>query len=136
MVRSAIVRLLHQPALALSLEPPYLFAGLRQPGVELLAEIVALVRERPEITTGGLLEHFSDREEAAALQKLAMQSLPGEEAAWGNEFLGAMAQLEKQTLQQRREELQTRLASLDETEKQELRALLLTIGAAKASPPI
>ncbi|MCI4569405.1 DNA primase [Lysobacter sp. CFH 32150] len=129
MVRSAIVRLLHQPALALSLEPPYLFAGLRQPGVELLAEIVALVRERPEITTGGLLEHFGDRDEAAALQKLAMQSLPGEEAAWRNEFLGAMAQLEKQTVQQRIDELQAKQresGSLDDRDKDEMRALLQT----------
>ena len=50
LVRSAIVRLLHQPALAMMLEPPYRFALLRQPGVELLADMVALVRERPEIT--------------------------------------------------------------------------------------
>src|SRR6476661_4664205 len=44
LVRSAIVRLLHQPALALQLQPPYRFALLRQPGVDLLADIVALVR--------------------------------------------------------------------------------------------
>jgi len=129
MVRSAIVRLLHQPALALSLEPPYLFAGLRQPGVALLAEIIVLVRERPDITTGGLLEHFGDREEATALQKLATQSLPGEEAAWRNEFLGAMAQLEKQTVQQRIDELQAKQresGSLDDRDKDEMRALLQT----------
>jgi DNA primase len=126
LVRSAIVRLLHQPALASSLQPPYRFAMLRQPGVELLAEIVALVRERPEITTGALLEHFGGREEAAALHKLALQSLPGEEAAWREEFLDTMAQLEKQMLQQRVEELQAkqRESGLDESDKEEMRALL------------
>jgi DNA primase len=126
LVRSAIVRLLHQPALALQLQPPYRFALLRQPGVELLADIVALVRERPEISTGALLEHFGEREEAAALQKLAVQSLPGEEAAWGEEFIDTMQQLEKLTLQQRVDELQAkqRDGALDDEDKTELRALL------------
>jgi DNA primase len=126
LVRSAIVRLLHQPALALSLQPPYRFAMLRQPGVELLSELIALVRERPEITTGALLEHFGEREESTALQKLAVQSLPGDEAKWIEEFLDTMAQLEKQTLQQRVEELQAkqRESGLDESDKEEMRALL------------
>jgi len=126
LVRSAIVRLLHQPALALQLQPPYRFALLRQPGVELLAEIVALVRERPEISTGALLEYFGERDEATALQKLAVQTLPGEQAAWSEEFADIMLQLEKLTLQQRVDELQAkqRDASLDEQDKAELRALL------------
>jgi DNA primase len=133
LVRSAIVRLLHQPALALQLQPPYRFALLRQPGVELLAEIVALVRERPEISTGALLEHFGDRDEATALQKLAVQTLPGEQAAWGEEFADTMLQLEKLTLQQRVDELQAkqRDASLDDRDKAELRALLTNRFAAR-----
>ena len=126
LVRSAIVRLLHQPALAMMLEPPYRFALLRQPGVELLADMVALVRERPGITTGALLEHFSDREEALALQKLATQTLPGEEALWRNEFADVMAQLEKLTQQQRIDELHAkqRDSGLELRDKEELRALL------------
>jgi DNA primase len=125
LVRSAIVRLLHQPALAMMLEPPYRFALLRQPGVDLLVDMVALVHQRPEITTGALLEHFSDREEAVALQKLATQTLPGEEALWRNEFADVMAQLEKQVAQQRIDELQERLrnsgfAALSADEKNEL----------------
>jgi DNA primase len=133
LVRSAIVRLLHQPALAMMLEPPYRFALLRQPGVELLADMVALVRQRPEITTGALLEHFSDREEAVALQKLATQTLPGEEALWRNEFADVMAQLEKQMLQQRIEELQAknRESGLDIRDKEEMRALLGNLNASR-----
>jgi DNA primase len=125
-VRGAISLLLQHPPLALALEPPYGFASLRQPGVELLAELVALVRERPDIRTGGLLEHFAERDEAAALQKLAMQAMPGDEAAWRNEFLDAVAQLERQTLQQRIDELQAKRAEsgLEERDKEELRALL------------
>ncbi len=92
----------------------------------MLAELVALVRERPDIRAGAILEHFAEREEGAALQKLAMQSHPGEEAAWRTEFLDAMAQLERQTVQQRIDELQAkqRESGLDVRDKEEMRALL------------
>ncbi|WP_368563394.1 DNA primase [Pseudoxanthomonas sp. UTMC 1351] len=127
LVRSTIVRLLHKPSLALALEPPYGFAGLRQPGVELLIELLDIVRTRPDITTGALLEHFSEREELAALQKLAMQAIPGDEDSWRTELLDAVAQLERQSLQQRLDELQAkqRNMGLDEADKYELRVLLL-----------
>lgn len=126
LVRSAIALLLQQPSLALALEPPYTFGILRQPGVPLLTELVTLVRERPDITTGGVLEHFAEREEVTALQKLASQDMPGEEALWRDEFLDAMGQLEKQTLHQRLDELQAkqREVGLDDHDKAELRALL------------
>ncbi|WP_242108832.1 DNA primase [Luteimonas aquatica] len=126
LVRGAIALLLQKPALALELAPPYRFIQLRQPGIELLTELIALVSARPEITTGALLEHFAGREEAAALQKLASQEQPGEEAAWQREFLDTIAQLDKQTLRQRVEELQDkqRQSGLDEADKTELRALL------------
>jgi DNA primase len=126
LVRGAIALLLQQPQLALALQAPDTYAALRQPGIELLQQLVALVRERPDIRTGGILEHFADREEAAALQKLAMQELPGEETAWRAEFLDAMAQLEKQTRQQRIDELQAkqRESGLDARDKEEMRALL------------
>src|SRR5690606_25472283 len=106
LVRSAITHLLHRPGLALDLQPPYRFAMLRQPGIELLSELVLLVRERPDIATGALLEHFDGRDELASLQKLAVLDLPGEEADLRAEFLDAIVQLEKQVLQQRIEELQ------------------------------
>lgn len=125
LVRSAIALLLQQPALALDLSPPYRFVALRQPGIELLTELIALVNARPEISTGALLEHFDGRDEAAALQKLASQTMPGEEARWREEFLGAIAQLDRQTLQQRVAELQAKRESgLDDADKAELRELL------------
>ena len=113
-------------SLALEVEPPYGFAHLRQPGIELLVELLDIVHARPEISTGALLEHFAEREEQASLQKLAMQQLPGEETHWRAEMLDAVAQLEKQTLQQRLDELQAkqRETGLDEADKYELRALL------------
>ena len=126
LVRSAIAVLLQQPSLALELEPPYRFVALRQPGVELLTELIAVVSMRPDISTGALLEHFEGREEGAALQKLASQSLPGDSSTWREEFQDVIAQLDRQTLQQRIDELQDkqRGEGLDEADKAELRELL------------
>ncbi|MFN7182617.1 MAG: DNA primase [Thermomonas haemolytica] len=126
LVRSAITHLLHRPGFALELAPPYRFAALRQPGIDLLSELVLLVRERPEITTGALLEHFEGRDELTALQKLALVDLPGEDKDLRAEFLDAIAQLDRLVLQQRIEELQQlqRSQGLGDAEKQELRELL------------
>ena len=128
LVRTAIALLLQQPALAEAIEPPYQFGVLRQPGIPLLMELIELSRARPGVTTGAVLEHFAEREEGAALQKLATQAFPGEVAAWRNEFLDALAQLDRQTRQQRVEELQARInevgmSGLSDTEKSELREL-------------
>ena len=124
LVRSAIALLLQQPSLGASIPAPYPFATLQQPGVDLLVEMLDLVGERPDITTGALLEHFAERDEAAALQKLASQSIPGDSEGWRAELSGAIEQLNAQTLQQRREELQARMSGLTDAEKYELRALL------------
>ena len=125
LVRAAIAILLQQPSLAMTLDGHH-FGGLRLPGVELLIELLTLVEQRPDISTGALLEHFEGREEQDALQKLAAQTLPGDEAMWNQELHDAVAQLEKQLLLQRLEELQAkqRQQGLDDTDKYELRELL------------
>lgn len=126
LVRGAIELLLQKPDLALQLERPYRFAELRQPGVPLFLELLDLVNRRPDITIGGVLEHFSDHEQGEALRRLAAQPLPGDEESWAHGLQDAVAQLERQTLQQRIDELQDkqRAQGLDETDKYEMRMLL------------
>ncbi len=126
LVRSAIALLLQKPSLGAQVERPYRFADLRQPGIPLLLELLDIVAQRPEISTGALLEHFVEHEQGEALRRLAAQALPGEEAVWAHELHDAIAQLERQTLQQRIDELQqkARAQGLDETDKYELRMLL------------
>ena len=126
LVRGAIAVLLQQPSLALTLGGQHHFQGLRLPGVELLLELLGLVEQRPDISTGALLEHFDGREEQASLHTLAAQTLPGTEASWTQELHDAVAQLEKQLLVQRLEELlaKQRQQGLDDTDKYELRELL------------
>ena len=68
---------LHQPALAMMLEPPNRFASSAEPGWRAGGHGRAGCRQRPEITTGALLEHFSDREEVVALQKARHEDVAG-----------------------------------------------------------
>ena len=123
LVRSAITLLLQKPSLALNIEPPHLFAILRQPGIPLLCELIALIRQRPDINTGLIIESFDGREEQASLQKLAAQEFSGEPEHWQAEFNDALQQLDKQTRMQRIEELNAKTGRSPE-ENNELRELL------------
>jgi DNA primase len=127
LVRAAITLLVQRPALAGEVAPPWTFAGLRQPGISLLVELLDFCRERAAITTGALLEHFAAREEAKPLQKLAMaEEFLGDDQAALVEFRGALIQLERQTRQQRLDDLLRQQAEqgLSSDEKDELRELL------------
>ena len=123
-VRTAVALLVQNPGFAAAIEPPHLFSTLRQPGIALLMELIALCQDRTEISTAGILEHFAGREELRALQKLAVMEFPGGEDEWKAEFLDALGQLDRQTRQQRLDELHTRMAELSDSEKRELRHLL------------
>ncbi len=100
------------------------------PASTCLSELVLLMRERPDISTGALLEHFEGREEQAALQKLAVLHLPGEEGNLRSQFLDNIERLEIEGMQQRRSELQNRMPTLTAEEKQEL----LFLAAARFTP--
>ncbi|HEY8010591.1 MAG TPA: DNA primase [Rudaea sp.] len=126
LVRTAVALLLQNPGFVAAIEPPHLFSTLRQPGIPLLSELIALCRERPEISTGAAIEHFGKRDEVRALQKLAVMEFPGGEEQWKSEFLDALTQLDRQTSQQRIDDLmkQRDESVLSDSEKQELGTLL------------
>lgn len=132
LVRKAITALLQDPSLALDAHWPPLFSTLNQPGIDLLVELIALIRDRPQITTGALLEEMASRPEGAALKKLALQTLPADivqrqgAESWRKEWRGALQQLDIQTLEQRTNELRQKSteSGLSDSEKQELLALL------------
>ena len=137
LVRSAITMLMQQPQVALALPSSLHFASLDQPGIGLLVEIIELVHQRPDISTGLILEHFGDRSEAPALTKLATAGAVETTASTPLDarvlddadrrqqaFLDAIARLDAQALQARIESLQARMATLVDAEKQELRELL------------
>ena len=138
LVRTAVALLLQNPGFAAAIEPPYLFSTLRQPGIPLLVELIALCRERREISTAGMLEHFAERDEARALQKLAVMEFSFGEDESRKEFLDALAQLDRQTLQQRIDDLLAKSSQqpgLDAGEKDELRRLLSGRNQVPPEPP-
>ncbi|MGH8040822.1 MAG: DNA primase [Rudaea sp.] len=133
LVRTTVGLLVQHPAFAESLRPPWRFATLRQPGIALLGELIGLCRERPGISSAVLLEHFGERDEVRWLQKLAVMEFPGEDDVLRAEFIAAIGQLDRQTLQQRRDELDAKvteqgLSALVAEEKTELRDLHKQLG--------
>ena len=126
LVRSVISLLLQHPQLAHDVQGIGAIAGLRQPGIDVLVDLLQVIDARPDITTGALVEHFEGRDAHAALQKLATQDMPGNEATWRTEFADAVGQLQRMVVQQRVDELQAKQGDggLDAGDKDELRALL------------
>ena len=126
-VRAAVALLVQKPEIATALEPPYLFGTLRQPGIPLLMELIALCRSRPEMNTATLLQQFEGREDYEPLAKLAQMDFPSAPEHWRTEFVDACEQLNRQTLQQRIDELLAKQESgfpLSAAEKSELREAL------------
>jgi DNA primase len=133
LVRSAISLLLAQPGIADQVERPYGFLRLQKPGVDLLAELLDMARARPGINPAMLIEHFAERPEYPALQKLMATTVVGEPETQRMEFFDALLRMEQQIVDQRRDELvaKNREGKLDSAEKAELRELL----AARAPSP-
>lgn len=124
LVREAIALLLQQPQLGARLVPPYPFAGLDRPGVDLLIALLETIRARPEIGPSALLEAYAEHPAFPHLQRLALQDRPGDAAAQAREFADAIAQLEVQARRARITALQARADRLDADELAELRQLL------------
>jgi DNA primase len=126
-VRAAVALLVQKPEVATALEPPYLFGTLRQPGIPLLMELIALCRSRPDMNTATLLQQFEGREDYEPLAKLAQMDFPSAPEHWRTEFVDACEQLNRQTVQQRIDELLVKQESgfpLSASEKSELREAL------------
>ncbi len=126
LVRKAIGMLVQHPALALAIEPPYRFAILRQPGIELLVELVEHIRANPDLHTGTLLEHWEGREEHGALLKLAAHDFALSPEQWQQQFLHALVHLDSQTVPEQLESLAQapKQSPLTELEKEAWRRAL------------
>ncbi len=125
-MRSAIQLLLHQPAVAADAGEIDWLRGLELPGSALLLELLELLRERPHLSTGALLEHWRGRDEERHLAALAAQELligEQEEVTLEAEFLDALKQLRAQYRERRLEELTEHLATLTPEQKDELKQL-------------
>ena len=70
-VRRAVRMLLHEPSLAAEDASVEVVHTADVAGAELLADLIEILRARPDLTTGVLLEHYRDHEWSRWLQALA-----------------------------------------------------------------
>jgi len=131
-MRTAMAHLVQNPALVEQLESVDELAGLDNDdvqGVEIFMELVDFCAKRPNITTAQLIELWYDHPALPHLQKLAVWLLPGDEELQMQELVDAVNHIrlgwveillsrvtniieqreEYRTLQQRRQDLKSRL---------------------------
>ena len=133
LVRQAIVRLLHYPAIAgeVSLAER---AGLdvsEEPGIDLLRELLDNLREQPAEIPAQVIERWSGRPGGEALQKLLeREEVITDALAAAGELRGALAKLADQAAGRRLEALETksRAGNLAQHELEEFQRLILKLG--------
>lgn len=131
--RQAISLLLHHPQLALLVELPPGLATSGQRGAALLAEIHALLRERPGLHPAAIVERFRERPEFPHLEQLlAEDTLVPEDGAQA-ELEGCLQRFAALAVQQRLNDLLARATDLDASEQQELAALRRSLAGSVAA---
>ena len=121
-VRKAVALLLQYPELAqkLSSQANAEWMSLDVPGVPLLAEMITLLHEQPDLTSAALIERWRDRPEFIHLQKLQGFNIEIDQGH-ENEFLGAIAILERMQHKRREELLLSKQSPSDMTEEEKER---------------
>jgi DNA primase len=122
----AITLLIQQPALAAQVADLQWLQDSELPGAEVLFEMLTIAKQRSDITTAALLEHWRDRKEGTRLAALAMEEhrVPAQGAS--AEFLDILVHLREKGLQRAVDKL-LKLASqrlLTTAEQQRLEQLL------------
>jgi DNA primase len=127
LVRQAIGLLVHFPAAAGEVVVPDALDVVDRPGVPLLVELLAQLREDPAPSTGALLERWRDRPEFGPLAKLAAgECLVPDTAAAAAEVRSALTRLVEEHSLGRLRALEDKARSepLSSAEKLELQGLL------------
>jgi DNA primase len=139
LLRQAVQCVLHFPAIANQVTGAVLeqLAGLEEPGMPILVELLTQLREQPATSTAQLLERWRDRAEYERLARLALEEsiIPDARVAAG-ELLTAIGRLVVQGgAGQRLDALldKARGGPLSEAEKQELQALMSARNDRRAS---
>jgi len=141
LVRQAITLLVHHPAAASGATAADIeaLALIDRPGIALLAELLAQIREDAPASTAALLERWRDRPELASLARLAaLECLVADAVQATGELRSAVSRLIHEESPAHR--LDTLLAkaredALTDQEKLELQGLLRTKGQSGRAPP-
>jgi DNA primase len=133
LVRQAIVRLLHYPAIAgeVSLAERSGLDASEEPGIELLRDLLDNLREQPAQISAQVIQRWSGRPGSEALQKLLeREEVITDAAAAAGELRGALAKLADQAAGRRLEALETksRSGSLSASELEEFQRLIKIMG--------
>jgi DNA primase len=131
LVRQAISLLVHFPGAGPSVSPNDELVGVDRPGVALLVELLAQLREDPVTSTAALLERWRDRPEHGPLEKLATaECLVPDEAAAAAEIRSALERLVTEHALVRLQVLEDKARDepLNAAEKAELQGLLRAKG--------
>ncbi len=128
-IRRLISMLLLEPRLAGLVENPAQLAEVHLQGAPLLVELIDFMKERPQIHTGAVIEHWHGTDTGRHLAKLAAETTPKLVGDLEKEFLDGIYHLLAKPVDQRREarfaELSRKQPSeLTATEKEELKGLL------------
>jgi DNA primase len=137
LVRQAIVRLLHYPAIATEVTLAER-AGLdasEEPGVALLRELLDNLREQPAQIAAQVIERWAGREGGEALQKLLeREEVITEREAAAGELRAALVRLADQAAGRRLEALEakSRAGSLAGNELEEFQRLIMKMSSREA----
>lgn len=139
-VRKAIIYLLHQPSIAKSWmdtgRDTEVLKTLDLPGMDLLLEVLEILRVRPDLSTSALIERWRETPSGSHLAKLAAEQPElDDSAALEIEFIAIMDALKKQSVDLRYDDLQAKLdhGTLDDAEMGEYKMLLQQIYVAKSA---
>ncbi|HEX9181369.1 MAG TPA: hypothetical protein VF859_13290 [Burkholderiales bacterium] len=138
LVRQAISLLVHHPSAATGIGGLDALARVDRPGIPLLVELLAQLREDPPASTGALLERWRDRPEHGPLARLAAgECLVQDAAAAAAEIRSAVERLVAEEAVLRLQALQdkARQEDLSTGEKAELQALIRSIGQSSRAQP-
>jgi DNA primase len=137
LVRQAIALVLHHPASAAVAEIPGDLTDVDLKGVPILAELLEICANSPDISTAGLLERWRDRPEHPHLLTLAANDLLVSDEAAPVVIGDTLRQIVRRAGPERRTEAllaKARGEGLTAQEKEELRQLLASrSGSEKAS---
>ncbi len=130
LVRSAIQLLIHHPDVVANTTIPDGLHKLELAGVPLLLELLALLANKPSLSTAGILEHFRERPEGRHLTQLATVVPPVlSPEGLVQELQDILVRLVRKLDEQRYRYLSQKCgeATLNEAEKEEYRRLCSTI---------
>ncbi len=126
-MRELMTLLIQHPYFAEYVPPLNEMRDIEIPGLNLFIQLLDLCRTNPKITTGQLLEHWRETEQAALLTRLAAWELPIDDETVLNVFLDALDKILTQCVQQQIAKLQAKsnTVGLSAEEKRELQLLIL-----------